>query len=137
MRISDWSSDVCSSYLRDVRYSYGGLGNGNLTPATAEETWQRRYGDCKGKTALLLALLARLGIEAEAVLANNSGGDDGLDGRLPNPGMFDHVIVRARIAGTTYWLDGTSPPVDGPGATPRVWNVAEGGKGGVGRAGSR
>src|SRR3546814_5700852 len=111
MRISDWSSDVCSSDLldrasaalklvqRDVRYIYVGLGNGNLTPATAEETWQRRYGDCKGKTALLLALLARLGIEAEAVLANNSGGDDGLDERLPNPGMFDHVLVRARIDG--------------------------------------
>src|SRR3546814_6282045 len=97
MRISDWSSDVCSS---------------DLTPATAEETWQRRYGDCKGKTALLLALLARLGIEAEAVLANNSGGDDGLDERLPNPGMFDHVLVRARIDGKTYWLDGTLPPVD-------------------------
>ncbi|SBV34766.1 Transglutaminase-like protein [uncultured Sphingopyxis sp.] len=105
---------------RDVRYIYVGLGNGNLTPATAEETWQRRYGDCKGKTALLLALLARLGIEAEAVLANNSGGDDGLDERLPNPGMFDHVLVRARIDGTTYWLDGTLPPVAGPGTTPVI-----------------
>lgn len=103
---------------RDVRYIYVGLGNGNLTPATAEETWQRRYGDCKGKTALLLALLARLGIEAEAVLANNNGGDDGLDQRLPNPGMFDHVLVRARIDGVSYWLDGTLPPVAGPGTTP-------------------
>src|SRR3546814_21031677 len=78
---------------------YVGLGNGNLTPATAEETWQRRYGDAKGKTALLLALLARLGIEAEAVLANNSGGDDGLDERLPHPGMLAHVPVRAARKG--------------------------------------
>ncbi|UUX98072.1 DUF3857 domain-containing protein [Sphingomonas sp. J315] len=46
---------------QDVRYIYVGLDSGNLTPATAEETWQRRYGDCKGKTAMLLALLARLG----------------------------------------------------------------------------
>lgn len=105
---------------RDVRYIYVGLGDGNLTPATAEETWQRRYGDCKGKTALLLALLARLGIEAEAVLANNNGGDDGLDERLPNPGMFDHVLVRARIDGASYWLDGTLPPVAGPGTTPVI-----------------
>ncbi len=105
---------------RDVRYIYVGLGNGNLTPATAEETWQRRYGDCKGKTALLLGLLGRLGIEAEAVLANNSGADDGLDERLPNPGMFDHVLVRARIGGAAYWLDGTLPPVAPPAATPVV-----------------
>lgn len=105
---------------QDVRYIYVGLGNGNLTPATAEETWQRRYGDCKGKTALLLGLLARLGIEAEAVLANNEGADDGLDERLPNPGMFDHVLVRARIDGTVYWLDGTLPAVVPPGAAPAI-----------------
>lgn len=105
---------------QDVRYIYVGLGSGNLTPATAEETWQRRYGDCKGKTALLLALLAKLGIEAEAVLANNSGADDGLDERLPNPGMFDHVLVRARIDGTRHWLDGTLPPVVPPGLTPTM-----------------
>jgi transglutaminase-like putative cysteine protease len=105
---------------RDVRYIYVGLGSGNLTPATAEETWQRRYGDCKGKTALLLGLLAKLGIEAEAVIANNQGNDDGLDERLPNPGLFDHVLVRARIDGTQYWLDGTLPPVATPATDPAI-----------------
>jgi hypothetical protein len=103
---------------QEVRYIYVGLGSGNLTPATAEETWQRRYGDCKGKTALLLALLTELGIEAEAVLANNSGADDGLDERLPSPSLFDHVLVRARINGSHYWLDGTLPPVAPPSASP-------------------
>lgn len=103
---------------QDVRYIYVGLNGGNLTPATAEETWQRRYGDCKGKTVLLLGLLAEMGIEAEAVLANNSGADDGLDARLPNPGMFDHVLVRARIDGAVYWLDGTLPPVAPPSLDP-------------------
>lgn len=96
---------------RDVRYVYVGLAGGNLRPASAEETWQRRYGDCKGKTALLLGLLAGLGIEAEAILASNAGIDDGLDQRLPSPGMFDHVLVRMRLDGKTYYLDGTMPPV--------------------------
>jgi transglutaminase-like putative cysteine protease len=105
---------------QEVRYIYVGLNGGNLTPATAEETWRRRYGDCKGKTALLLALLAELGIEAEAVLVNNAGADDGLDERLPSPGMFDHVLVRARIGGASYWLDGTFPAVAGPSATPVI-----------------
>jgi transglutaminase-like putative cysteine protease len=95
---------------QQVRYIYVGLNGGNLTPTSADETWQRRYGDCKAKTALLLALLGELGIEAEAVLANNSGGDDGIDQRLPGPNGFDHVLVRARIDGKTYWLDGTLPP---------------------------
>lgn len=99
---------------QQVRYVYVGLNGGNLTPTSAEETWQRRYGDCKGKTVLLLALLKELGVASEAVLVNNAGADDGLDGRLPGPGMFDHVLVRTRIDGKTYWLDGTLPPVYQP-----------------------
>lgn len=105
---------------QDVRYIYVGLNGGNLTPATAEETWQRRYGDCKAKTALLLSLLRELGVEAEAVLVNNSGGDDGMDERLPSPRMFDHVLVRALIEGKSYWLDGTLPAVVPPGAAPAI-----------------
>jgi len=103
---------------QDVRYIYVGLGAGNLTPASADDTWQRRYGDCKAKTALLLALLKELGIPAEAVLVNTSGGDDGMDERLPNPRLFDHVLVRATIEGKTWWLDGTLPPVAIPTAIP-------------------
>jgi len=30
-----------------------------------------------------------------------------MDVRLPTAGWFDHAIVRVRIAGKTYWLDGT------------------------------
>jgi transglutaminase-like putative cysteine protease len=105
---------------QDVRYIYVGLNGGNLTPAGADETWQRRYGDCKAKTALLLALLRELGVEAEAVLVNNGGADDGLDERLPSPRMFDHVLVRARIDGKSYWLDGTLPAVVPPGTEPAM-----------------
>ena len=104
---------------QDVRYIYVGLNGGNLTPATADETWQRRYGDCKGKTALLLALLSELGIEAEPVLVNSGGADDGLDQRLPNPQFFDHVLVRALIDGRAYWLDGTLPAAAVPSVRPQ------------------
>lgn len=103
---------------QDVRYIYVGLNGGNFTPASADETWQRRYGDCKAKTALLLALLGELGIEAEPVLANTQGADDGLDQRLPGVKLFDHVFVRAHIGGKVYWLDGTLPPVVAPGTDP-------------------
>jgi transglutaminase-like putative cysteine protease len=102
---------------QQVRYVYVGFNGGNMTPVSAEETWQRRYGDCKGKTALLLALLGELGVPAQAVLVNNTGSDDGLDQRLPNPGFFDHVLVRAQIGQETYWLDPTLPPVIPPSRT--------------------
>ncbi|MFN6933532.1 MAG: DUF3857 domain-containing protein [Tsuneonella sp.] len=94
-----------------VRYVYVGLDGGNYRPSSAEETWHRRYGDCKGKTALLLALLDELGIDAQPVLVNNSGFDDGYDQRLPNPGLFDHVLVRVTFGKDVYWMDGTMPDV--------------------------
>lgn len=89
-----------------VRYVYIGFEGGNFRPASADETWQRRFGDCKAKTALLLALLGELGIEAEAALVNTDGGD-GSDARLPSPAAFNHVVVRATVGGMRYWLDGT------------------------------
>lgn len=89
-----------------VRYVYVGLNGGNYEPASADETWKRRFGDCKAKTALLLALLRELGIHGEPVLVNSKGGD-GMNERLPDPELFDHVLVRATLAGNEYWLDGT------------------------------
>ena len=89
-----------------IRYVYIGLNEGAYIPAAADETWRRRFGDCKAKTAVLLALLKELGVEAEPALVSSSDGD-GLDQRLPRLGLFDHVLVRARIDGRTHWLDGT------------------------------
>ncbi len=89
-----------------VRYVALLMGQGGYVPASAESTWSRRFGDCKAKTALLLAILHEFGINAEAVAVNSSFGDAIAD-RLPMVGQFDHVLVRASIAGKTYWLDGT------------------------------
>lgn len=89
-----------------VRYLALSMGEGNYTPVSADEVWRSRYGDCKGKTVLLLALLKGLGIDAEATLVSTGWGD-GLDAQMPLLAWFDHVIVRATIDGETYWMDGT------------------------------
>ena len=89
-----------------IRYVALAMGEGGYVPADAATTWSRRFGDCKGKTALLLALLRELEIEADPVLVNSQLGD-WLPGRLPSVSAFDHVLVRARIGGQAYWLDGT------------------------------
>lgn len=89
-----------------VRYLADVSGLGGYLPQDADVVWKNRYGDCKGKTALLVALLGELGIEARAALVSTARGD-GLDKALPMAGRFDHVIVEARIGGKTYWLDGT------------------------------
>lgn len=89
-----------------IRYVYVALGDGNYRPATADETWNRRYADCKGKTVLLLALLRELGVPAEAALVKNQSAD-WVEERIPMLAAFDHVVVRTIIDGRTYWLDGT------------------------------
>ena len=90
----------------EIRYLFNGMDAGNYVPQTPEQTWSLRYGDCKAKTMLLLAMLRALGIEAEPVLANLGGGDL-IQMRLPSPGAFNHVLVHATIAGKDLWLDGT------------------------------
>jgi tetratricopeptide (TPR) repeat protein len=89
-----------------VRYVALEMGQGGLVPADAAQTWSRKFGDCKAKTALLLGLLRELGIEAEPVVVNSKIGD-AIHDRLPAADLFDHILVRATIAGKTYWLDGT------------------------------
>ncbi|NGM50180.1 DUF3857 domain-containing protein [Caulobacter sp. 602-2] len=89
-----------------TRYLALSMGDGGYRPAPADETWARRFGDCKGKTVLLLALLRGLGVGAEPAIVSTSGGD-GMDERVAAAGQFNHIIVRARIDGKSYWLDGT------------------------------
>ncbi|MCW6531837.1 DUF3857 domain-containing protein [Sphingomonas sp. MMSM20] len=89
-----------------IRYLMLGMDTGNYVPQSPTRTWELRYGDCKAKTLLLLALLHEMGIEAEPVTANSQLGDL-VPSRLPSAAAFDHVLVRATINGETLWLDGT------------------------------
>ena len=89
----------------EVRYLALLMGEGGLTPMSADESWRRRLGDCKAKTAILLALLGELGIEARPVLVSTL--DNALDQRLPTATMFNHVLVEATVDGRSLWLDGT------------------------------
>ena len=88
-----------------VRYLYVRANDGFVPPA-ADLTWLRRWGDCKAKTALLIALLRELGLTADPALVDINAGD-GMDRRLPALALFDHIMVRATIGGKVYWLDGT------------------------------
>lgn len=91
----------------EVSYLLNGLNGGNYLPQSPEQTWEYRYGDCKAKSLLLLAMLREMGIEAEAVLVLSEAGDM-VASLLPAPAAFDHMVVRAVIDDREYWLDGTS-----------------------------
>lgn len=65
--------------------------NDGWVPHPAEEVLARGYGDCKDHVVLMQALLAALGIKAEAGIID--WGDKTADLPLPLPGQFNHVIV--------------------------------------------
>lgn len=100
-------TDAALRLVQDqVRYLYLGMDLGGYTPASADVTWSRRFGDCKGKSVLLTALLRELGIDADVMFVSTVIGD-GMNEQLPLVEAFNHAIVRVRIDGKTYWLDGT------------------------------
>ena len=101
------TADALQLVQDEVRYQLIALGSGNYVPQSPAETWSKRYGDCKAKTLLLLAVLDRLGVKAEPVLANMDQGD-AVKEMPPSAMAFDHIFVRAEINGASYWLDGTA-----------------------------
>ncbi len=76
----------------DVRYVAIELGRQRWEPDLAGATWQRRYGDCKDKAALLVSAIQSIGVEARLMLVCTRGVSD-VDPASPDPNQFNHCIV--------------------------------------------
>lgn len=96
----------------EIRYLAVSIGPGSHAPSGPERVLERRFGDCKDKARLMVAMLSALGIEARAALVATER-ERGIGDLQPSPGVFDHVIVRARVGGREFWLDPTRPPQEG------------------------
>lgn len=90
----------------EIRYLSLSLGENSHRPADPADVLQRRYGDCKDKSLLLVTMLRALGMQADAVLAPVEL-HQGLSQYLPSPMLFDHAIVRLTLNGQVYFLDPT------------------------------
>jgi transglutaminase-like putative cysteine protease len=97
----------------EIRYLGVELGPHSHQPFSPRTVLRRRFGDCKDKSLLLVTLLRKLGIAADAALVNTDERRM-LDERLPSPFAFDHAIVRASVGGATYWIDATASLQRGP-----------------------
>ncbi|HEX4870009.1 MAG TPA: DUF3857 domain-containing protein [Moraxellaceae bacterium] len=95
-----------------IRYLGLEFGEDSHRPSPPGVVINRKFGDCKDKSLLFVRLLRRHGIEAAPALVA-TGYRDGVAAALPGPGVFDHVIARVVLDGTTYWLDGTRQYQDG------------------------
>ena len=90
----------------DIRYLGLEMGRNSHEPHQPWETLDARWGDCKDKTLLLVALLRELGLEAYPALVNTRL-QHRIEEKLPSPFLFDHVIAHVIDNGRTYWVDGT------------------------------
>jgi hypothetical protein len=103
---------------RQVRYVAVQVGIGGFRPASAQQTMERLWGDCKGKALLLIDLLKEAGIQAWPVLVVADLGGR-VDAEFPTPiGQFNHMIAavpaddlglgpEAPVSGGYLFLDAT------------------------------
>jgi hypothetical protein len=115
-KIQEWRKDYESPEQRavpalrfvqdEIRYLGIELGRYSHQPTSPARVFARRFGDCKDKSLLLATILKSMGIDAAPALVHSSAGRS-LDQKQPSPFEFDHVIVQAKMAGKTYWLDPT------------------------------
>ncbi len=90
-----------------TRYVNVALGIGGLQPAEAKLVDQMGYGDCKGLSNYMVALLKEAGIKG--YYATVMAGDDAPSVMLDFPShQANHVIVAVPLASDTVWLECTS-----------------------------
>jgi transglutaminase-like putative cysteine protease/tetratricopeptide (TPR) repeat protein len=90
---------------REVRYTGVEFGENQIIPRPPKETLSQRYGDCKDKATLMVAMLREAEIPAYVALLDAGTGTD-VAATLPGMGMFDHAIVY--VPGQeAIWIDPT------------------------------
>lgn len=94
---------------RSTRYVSIQLGIGGLQPATAEEVFKTKFGDCKALSNYLRAMLAECGIGSEYVIIHSRRRRMHPD--FASPDQANHAILRVPLEGETLWLECTNPEV--------------------------
>jgi transglutaminase-like putative cysteine protease/Tfp pilus assembly protein PilF len=91
--------------LRNTHYVALEFGIYSYKPYPVSQVYARRFGDCKDKAGLMIALLRAAGIEAEiALVRTRRMGEVGE--RATSISVFNHAIVY--VPAFDMWLDGTA-----------------------------
>lgn len=97
----------------EVRYFGIEIGASSEKPTDPSTVFSRRFGDCKDKSLLFVAILRALGIQAWPVLVNSTVGRS-IQSWQPSASAFDHCIAEIQSYGQTYFLDPTMTYQRGP-----------------------
>ncbi|NDY90591.1 DUF3857 domain-containing protein [Ideonella livida] len=98
---------------QEIRYFGTEIGPASHQPAAPEKVLRQRFGDCKDKVALAVALLRPLGVAAEPLLVSTLWRGDAAR-LLPSPLAFNHAILTVPLDGRQLVLDPTRSLQSGP-----------------------
>ena len=90
---------------KNINYVAIELGIGGLQPHDNGSVFKNRYGDCKDKATLLIAMLRAVGVRAYPVLIRTR--DSGLTDRDHPSSDFNHMIAALPEAGGYLFMDPT------------------------------
>ena len=90
-----------------TRYFFVGLGIGGWQPAPATEVDQFKYGDCKGLSNYMVAMLKAVGVPAYYAVIRAGEEEQQQFPDFPNA-HFNHAIACAPLGKDTLWLECTS-----------------------------
>ena len=96
---------VYNFVVENTRYVGLEFGIHGYKPYKVTQVLARRFGDCKDKASLLLALLREVGVDADLVLVRTRHGGR-LDPQPASLAVFDHAIVY--VPKLDRYLDGTA-----------------------------
>jgi len=89
----------------NIRYIAFEDGMAGFIPATAQEVFKTKYGDCKGMANLMTEMLKLAGLEAYMTWIGTR--HIPYDYTLPSLAVDNHCISTVIIGGKEYFLDGT------------------------------
>jgi len=89
---------------REIRYVFIDLGKSGYEPEDAKKVFENKYGDCKGKSTLLISMLKVAGIPASYVLIPTSSVGN-LIKDFPYPFQFNHCIAAIKKEGRYKFFD--------------------------------
>ena len=99
--------EIVYGYLqKTTRYVSIQLGIGGWQPISAEQVDKVRYGDCKGLTNYMKAMLAAIGIDSEYAVINLDKKRMFAD--FSSLSQANHVVLMVTIPNDTIWLECTS-----------------------------
>ncbi|SFB38047.1 DUF3857 domain-containing protein [Algoriphagus aquimarinus] len=99
-------TDIIRYVQDDIRYLGLESGMSAYLPNSPQKVFKQKYGDCKDKSLLLVALLRSEGLEAYPVLVNTEWKNN-IDAFTANANAFDHCVVTYKWKDKDYYVDPT------------------------------